>query len=127
MGYVAGPDAFEEWAIALERGPEAALSYHGNSYVAECMHEAKETASTFLKRLAKKYASRPQAEHLTKAAQEYAASETLLKQFTWIFPFAMEGAMPPDSREKGAGLLRSVKPHELAAIARMREAYKSWK
>jgi len=126
-GYAAGPAAFEEWAGVLERGPPESLLYHGNSYVASCIHEAKELSAEFLKRLAERHAGKPQAEPLTEAAREYAASEALLKQFLGIFPFAMEGKMPLEGRRKGAKLLRAVVPHEEAAIAHMRDAHKAWK
>ncbi len=125
-GYVAGPAAFDEWAGVLEAGAPEGLLYQGNAYVAQCQREAKELAAAFLKRLARRYAGRPQAGPLTEAAREYAAAEGLLKQFTAVFPFGMRGEMPPEKRARGAKLLRAVRPREEAAIARMREAYRAW-
>jgi len=125
-GYVAGAAAFDEWAGVLEAGAPEALLYQGNSYVAQCQLEAKGLAAAFLKRLAKRYAGRRQAEPLMEAAREYAASEGLLKQFAEMFPFAPEGAMPLESRTRGAKLLRAVTPHEEAAIAHLRDAFKAW-
>jgi DNA-binding transcriptional ArsR family regulator len=126
-GYVAGPAAFDEWAGVLEAGAPETLLYQGNAYVAQCLHEAKGLAAAFLRRLAKRYAGRLHADPLMEAAREYAASEGLLKQFAGIFPFALEGTMPLESRTNGARLLRAVRPREEAAVARMKDVYKGWK
>jgi DNA-binding transcriptional ArsR family regulator len=125
--YVAGPEAFEEWASVLEKGKKEALIYHGNSYVAACYSEGKGLAATFLSRLARRYKDRPQARHLLDASKEYETSEGLMKQFTKLFPFGFKGDMSIEKCRKGAELLRQVKPHEVAAIAHMEKAVEAWK
>jgi hypothetical protein len=125
-GYANGPQAYEEWAKGLE-SPQAEGAYHGNSYVAACYREGRANASTFLGRLARKRAGRPQAAHLKKASAEYAKAAALLGALEEMFPFAMQGEMPEAKRRKGAALLRSARPHEEAAIGHMRKALAAWR
>lgn len=124
-GYVAGPDAYEEWARVLEEKPGEVI-YHGNSYVAVCTQEGKACATEFLKRLAEKYRERPQAPLLRKAMEEYNQASKLMEDYVKVFPFAMEGDLPSGKLVKGAGILRDVKPHEQKALDHMREAIKVW-
>ncbi|MFX1278711.1 MAG: winged helix-turn-helix domain-containing protein [Promethearchaeota archaeon] len=126
--YVAGPDAFVEWANVLKTGKKGEdLIYHGNSYVANCALEGKQTAELFLKRLAERYKDKPQYEPLNKASNEYSKSKDLLAEFIKLFPFAFEGEMPEDKRKQGAELLLKIKPNELEAIEHLKEAAKVWK
>lgn len=126
-GYANGPEAYEEWAKGLEASPKGPRVYHGNSYVGACYHEGRSVASAFLGRLAKRYAGKPQAEHLKKASAEYAKAAERLSAFEKLFPFAPQGEMPADKCHKGAALLRGARPCEEAAIAHMRKAHEEWK
>jgi hypothetical protein len=124
-GYVAGPDAYEEWARVLEEKPGDVI-YHGNSYVAACTQEGKACAAEFLERLAEKYKEKPQATLLQKAMGEYRKASQLLEGYVKVFPFAMEGDLPSEKLSKGAGILRDVKPHEEKALDYMKEAVEVW-
>jgi DNA-binding HxlR family transcriptional regulator len=125
--YVAGPEAFVEWANVLETGIKGEeLVYHGNSYVANCALEGKETAIEFLKRISKRYNDQPQYEPLIKASNEFSKSKDLLAEFVKIFPFSFEGKFPEDKRKQGSDLLLKVKPNELKAIGHLKEAIKVW-
>ncbi len=127
--YAAGPGAYEEWASVLEGGEnrDGALTYLGQSYVTACYREGRRNAAEFLKRLARKHASKPQSKHLVKAAREYGEAERAMVELERLFPFAFDGSLPKDKRKRGAALLRSAKPHEEAAIGHMREALAAWK
>lgn len=103
--YISGPEAFNEWAKTLEGNIEY-ISYHGNSYVAECILEAACYANTFLKKLNHRYIS----SHLIKAQEAYSNIENSLKKFEQLFPFAFDGDLNFDKRERGAKLLRSITP-----------------
>ncbi|MFX0083956.1 MAG: ArsR/SmtB family transcription factor [Candidatus Hodarchaeota archaeon] len=125
--YIAGPEAFVEWAKVLQTGiKEEELIYHGNSYVANCALEGKDTAIEFLKRIAKRYKEKPQYEPLFKASNEFSKSKDLLAEFVKIFPFAFEGKFPEDKRKQGANLLLEIKPNEIKAIEHLKEAVKVW-
>ncbi|MFW9991001.1 MAG: winged helix-turn-helix domain-containing protein [Candidatus Odinarchaeota archaeon] len=125
-GYIAGPDAFKEWADVLENGTLDEMSYHGNSYTAHCYHEAKDIANKFLQRLHAKYSDNPQSGYLLAAAGEYEKAGELLKEFTGLFPFAMEGNITSDNRKKGAKMLRQVIPHEESAIRELKQVIGAW-
>ncbi len=124
--YVAGPAALDEWASVLENLPEEKQNYHGNSYVAACVHEGREIASEFLRRLAKKHPGK-HSEHLLAAAECYAKGARFMQEFTRIFPFKFQGAMRTEERRKAAELLRKVKPLEEEAIGHMEKALETWK
>lgn len=124
-GYVSGPDAFEEWAQVLKETPQKVI-YHGNSYVAACTHEGKVFARTFLERLSRKYQETQQTKALVKAAEEYQHAEQLMGQYVELFPFSMNGALPKEKLDKGASLLRAVKPHEVKALDHLRTTLEDW-
>jgi len=124
--YVAGPEALEEWANALETLPENKQNYHGNSYVGACYCEGREICADYLKRLAKKHSGK-QSKDLLKAAEAYQKGAKLLKEFIQLFPFSFQGDMKLEKRKKGATLLRAVKPCEEEAIRHMKAALEEWK
>lgn len=123
--YVAGPDAYEEWARVLEEKPGDVI-YHGNSYVAACTQEGKACATEFLKRVDDKYQEKPQAPLLKKAMEEYKQASQLMEDYVKVFPFAMEGDLPSDKLSRGADILRNVKSHEENALGYMKQAVKVW-
>lgn len=125
--YVAGPEAYDEWADVLERESKELPSYHGNSYISECYEEGNGLAAAFLMRFAKRYANKPQTGRLMKAAKEYETAYELMKKFNAIFPFAFVGDMSIPKRKKGAEMLRQAKPHIVAAIGHMKKALEAWK
>ncbi|MHA1199903.1 MAG: hypothetical protein ACTSQF_11295 [Candidatus Heimdallarchaeaceae archaeon] len=124
--YVAGPEAFTIWADVLDEGSNDPHFYHGTSYVAECALEGRITAVEFLIRFVQKYEEKKQANCLNHAAVEFTQSLKLMKEFNELFPFSFQGDMTKEKRTKGAKLLRKVKPHELNAIAHLREALHNW-
>jgi len=124
-GYATGPSAFDEWAKVLESAHLDEVSYHGNSYVAACLHEAREMASGFLGRLAESYQG-TRSESLRDVSQAYAESAEALKGFTELFPFSMAGEMPTEKRVKGAEILKRVKTMEDGAIGYLKEVVESW-
>jgi DNA-binding HxlR family transcriptional regulator len=127
VDYIAGPEAFVEWANVLQTGIKGEeLIYHGNSYVANCALEGKDTAIEFLKRIAKRYKDKPQYEPLFEASNEFSKSKDLLAKFVKIFPFAFEGKFPEDKRKQGVNLLLEIKPNEIKAIEHLKEAVKVW-
>ncbi|MFW9825690.1 MAG: winged helix-turn-helix domain-containing protein [Candidatus Thorarchaeota archaeon] len=125
--YIAGPDAFVEWAMVLKTGKkEEELVYHGNSYVAQCALEGRYTAELFLKGLAKRYEDKSQYEQLIQACNEFSKSRDLLEEFVKIFPFGFGGKFPENKRKQGTALLLKIKPHELKAIEHLKEAVQVW-
>ncbi len=124
--YVAGPEAFTEWASILDEGSDDPHFYHGTSYVAECALEGRITAVEFLIRFMQKYEGKKHAQFLKQASEEFTQSLKLIKEFNSIFPFAFQGDMTAEMRNKGAKLLRKVKPHELNAIEFLRDAVYNW-
>ena len=126
--YVAGTEAFTEWARVL-KNDEIKIgghNYHGNSYVAYCALEGRDTAVEFLKRLSKRYSGKPQSNYLEKAANAFTKTRDLLKEFVGIFPFAFEGDISKEKRTKGSELLKQAVPHELEALNYLEEAISFW-
>jgi DNA-binding HxlR family transcriptional regulator len=124
--YVAGPEALDEWANALETLPQSKQNYHGNSYVGNCYCEGRGICAQYLKRLVKKHPGK-QSKHLLKAAEAYEKGGEILKQFTKLFPMGSEGDMSLEKRKRGATLLRAVKPCEEEAIMHMKSAIEEWR
>ena len=118
--YLSGPSALEEWARVLEEVPRASQNYMGNSYVGACVQEGRELSSAFLKGISKKMAS-ADARHLARASASYSKGARTLAEFTRIFPFRFEGAMPATKRKRGAALLREAESHEEKAIQHLRK------
>ncbi|MHA2295072.1 MAG: ArsR/SmtB family transcription factor [Candidatus Hodarchaeales archaeon] len=131
--YIAGPAAYDEWAGLLESEPPESdsIEFVGNAYVASCYYENKGLEKIFLRRVAKRHATKPQVEHLEKAAYEYEAAEKQLKQFTELFPFPSTEPVrkdySPKEMSRGAELLRAAKSHEEKAIECLKTALKVWK
>lgn len=123
--YVGGPAALDEWADVLEHAPEDRQNYHGNSYVGACVWEGREICAEFLKRLAERNAGE-QAKYLLEASRCYERGAALMKEFTKIFPFKLEGEMKLKDREKAAETLRKVKPCEEEAVKHMKRALEEW-
>ena len=113
--YVGGPVALDEWANVLENLPEEKQNYIGNSYVGACVCEGRSMCAEFLNRLSKKYPEK-QSKYLLEAAEWYEKSGKLMEEFTRIFPFKFQGEMKLEDRQKGAEILRKVKPFEEEAI-----------
>jgi len=124
--YVGGPAALDEWANVLENSPEKKQNYHGNSYIGACVCEGRYMSAEFLRRLAKKYTGK-QSKHLQEAASCYEKGWELMKEFTRIFPFKVQGEMKLNDRKEGAEILRKVKPFEEEAVEHMRKALEEWK
>jgi hypothetical protein len=142
--YVAGPEAFGDWAHTLEIGivpkseKDAAekkgitqLSYHGNSYVAQCTQEGLDLAAEFLKRVANRHEGQPFQKELIKASEDYRKAGEAMKEFTEIFPFSLEKEGIPSEfsdkkRAKGAKSLRKSKSHVESGIKQMEIALEKW-
>lgn len=121
--WITGPEAFTEWVNALENASPGPHSYHGNSYVAACLHEARQMAAGFLNRIA---SHTPSQMHLLKASEIYAESERLLNELHEMFPFSFQGEMPEEKRKKGADILRKVREIEAGAIEHLGKALEEW-
>lgn len=123
--YVGGPAALDEWADVLEHAPEDKQNYHGNSYVGACFWEGREICAEFLRRLAERNAGK-QAKYLLEASRRYEKEAALMKEFTKIFPFKLEGEMKLEDRRRAAETLRMVKPFEEEAVKHMKKALEEW-
>lgn len=123
--YVGGPAALDEWANVIENLPEDRHNYHGNSYVGACVWEGRVLAAEFLKRLSKKYRGK-QSQHLGEAAEYYEKGSGLMREFTGVFPFKLQGEMRLEDRRKGAEILRKARPLEEEAIRHMKRALEDW-
>jgi DNA-binding HxlR family transcriptional regulator len=121
--YIGGPASLEEWANVLETIPEQKQNYMGNSYVGACVCESRNMCGQFLRRLAQKHSGEA-SKHLQEAAECYEKELELMKEFTVLFPFKHQGEMKAENREKGADILRKVKPLEELAVKQMRNASK---
>jgi DNA-binding transcriptional ArsR family regulator len=119
--YVAGPEAFDEWARVLEEVPEERQNYMGNSYMAGCVGNGRQMSSTYLSRLSKKFPEKG-ASHLREASAAYAKGAKLMEEFSSIFPFAFQGQMTKSDRKRGAEILRRIKPLEKQAIDLMKKS-----
>jgi len=118
--YVAGPQAFEEWASVLESLEDSKQNYMGNSYVGACVQEGREISGSFLAQVAKQLPAN-QARRLKAASASYAKGARLMSSFTRLFPFQFQGAMPLEKRKKGAQLLRKVRAEEDKAVHLIRK------
>ncbi len=145
-GYASGLEMFDVLADILEKGivPESESSissgaavegplliYHGNSYTAACNQETLALAGEFLERLAKAYKKEPFYKELHKAGEEYEKAAAIMQDFTKLFPFSTQkdydpSEFPEDKKVKGAELLRSAKPHVLAALEGIEQALRKW-
>lgn len=143
--YVSGPSAFDEWAHTLEAGivPESEdeaeelkgntqLSYHGNSYVAQCTQEGLYIAAEFLERMTNRHENQSFRKELSKASKEYRKAAESIQEFTEIFPFSLDKDWNPDEfpdekRYIGARALRKAKPHVESGIKHMQAALKKWR
>jgi DNA-binding transcriptional ArsR family regulator len=114
-GYVAGLDAYDEWAKVLTEVPEGEQNYLGNSYTAACVAEARGMSAAYLKRLSTRTSASVR-DHLTASAASYARAAARMEEFSKLFPFGFEGEMKEPDRRKGAGILREARVHEEAAI-----------
>lgn len=123
-GYVAGPDAFKEWAHTLKYARKGDQDYMGNSYVGECVYEGRNVCGEFLTRLADKSRSRG-SNSLRQAAQIYSKSRAFMKEFTELFPFKYQGKMSLSDRKKGAEILETVAVLEDEAISKMEKTLES--
>lgn len=126
--YIAGPEAYTEWARVLKNGNIDDMNLHGNSYVAECYHEGKTIAKEYLKRLAERYPSTPYKEFMIKASTSFTEAEKQLGEFCKLFPFGKfkEIILTADNRALGAKILLTAKKHEEDAIDYMKQALKLW-
>ncbi len=114
-GYVAGPDAYDEWARVLTEVPEGEQNYLGNSYTAACVAEARGMSAAYLKRMSAR-AGAPARGHLAASSSSYAKAAARMEEFCRLFPFRLEGEMKEPDRRKGAEMLRAARVHEEAAI-----------
>ena len=126
FNYVAGPEAFIQWAKLLENKNFDDNSYHGNSYVAACTREGLFISGEFLYGLSVKYASQPIGGYLNGASKLYQDAADLMKEFTIIFPFGLKGDLEKEKCIKGAGILREIKTLVINAIEQMEKAIISW-
>lgn len=120
-GYVAGPDAYEEWARVLTEVPEDEQNYLGNSYTAACVAEGRAMSSAYLKRLGPR-ASAEARGHIASSAEAYARAAGRMEEFSRLFPFGFEGRMTEPDRRKGAGILRQARAHEEEALRGLAKA-----
>ena len=126
--YIQGPEGYEEWANTLINF-ELDLKYFGNAYLGDCYWEGRSMAATYMKRLAVRYSTSPQATPLIKAAEAYGIVESLLKQFTILFPFITsdpQDNFTEENRLKGAELLMKAKKSEIRAIQSLKDALHAW-
>ncbi len=105
-GYATGPEAFEVWAEVLE-GDVENVSYHGNSYVGNCVLKSVKMASKFLFDLSKRYSNSKEGSLFSDTSAKYKQIQVFMDQFINIFPFAFDGDLDKKRREKGAKILRS--------------------
>ncbi len=120
-GYVAGPDAYEEWARVLTEVPEDEQNYLGNSYTAACVAEGRAMSSAYLKRLSPRAAAGARG-HISSAASAYARAAERMEEFSRLFPFSFEGKMSEAGRRKGAVILRQARGHEEEALRELTKA-----
>ena len=133
--WVIGPAAFDTWADALQNLPRIEdywSGYGGNCYVAQCVRESRYIAAEFLERLSRKY-SGARSRHLQESAKRYEKELRLMEEFTRIFPH--KWPIPEDWRrevqqqkiEKGAEILKKMRPLEEAVVKEMKKALEEWK
>ncbi|MHA2296212.1 MAG: ArsR/SmtB family transcription factor [Candidatus Hodarchaeales archaeon] len=127
-GYVAGPEAYKEWAEILENGDTSQINTFGNSYLGRRYHDAKVVVTEYLERLSRKYASFPHTDVLRDASYEYRRTKNVLEKFIMIFPYYEQRKikMTVDNRKIGANLLLKAREYELKAIKNMEKANKEW-
>jgi hypothetical protein len=115
-GYVAGPDAFSEWAENLRWTENDPNAYHGNSYCGSCYQEARGIAAVFIHQMFQKYHGKSQGSILTKLVSIYQSEERYFRDFTNLFPFGFSGDLSKKKRDQGADLLKMIKEEELKAV-----------
>ncbi len=127
-GYIAGPEAYDEWADILNN-LTLEINAFGNSYIIDCYWEGKGIAVEYLKRLSERFKNFPQSKLLLQASEEYKKVETSFKKLTKLFPFISKNPqddLTDDNRKIGSQLLKSSKINEKVAIKFMKEALKLW-
>lgn len=123
-GYVAGPQALDEWANVLVTVSIERQNYMGNSYVGACVGEGRRMCGEFLRRLVNKLHWN-QSENLQKAAECYESGSKLMEGFCRIFPFNYEGKTTSADLKRGAEILRKVKLLEEEAVTYMEKTARS--
>ena len=127
-GYVAGPEAYDEWAETLSN-LKLDLNAFGNSYVIDCYWEGKGIAAEYLRRLSERFKDLPQSKLLLLASNEYRKVEASFKKLTELFPFLSkkhQDDLTDENRKLGAQILNSSKKDEINAIQFMKEALNLW-
>ena len=97
-GYTAGPPAYTTWADGIN---DASASASGVAYNAQCWHECRHHAATFLREAAALLPDH--ADALNAAAKHYTDIAASLKALTEIYPFTyppdFEVKVPEDERQ----------------------------
>lgn len=119
--YVAGLEAYDEWADVLVDLPEGKQNYLGNSYTGACVAEARAISSAYLKRLSPSMRSTCR-DDLAKSSEAYGRAARQMEEFSKLFPFKFEGEMSEQNRREGAGMLRKARAHEEEAIKSLGKA-----
>jgi DNA-binding transcriptional ArsR family regulator len=124
-GYISGPHAFQEWADVLQ-GELKFVSYHGNSYVSECMCEALNFATQFTTRLAQRYIKSSQNQYLTNASDQFRIANTFICRYRDLFPFGFDGDLNLKKRINAADILKRITPHISRAFNSLELAIENW-
>ena len=120
-GYVAGVEAYDEWARVLIEVPEEEQNYLGNSYTAACVAEGRAMSAAYLRRVAPRTSATVK-EHLSASAAAYARAAERMAEFLKLFPFGFEGEMKQPDRKKGADILKDARAHEEEAVRELSKA-----
>ncbi|MFX0065364.1 MAG: ArsR/SmtB family transcription factor [Candidatus Hermodarchaeota archaeon] len=132
--HIAGLEAYDEFARTLlnfdmDLHPLVKL---GTAFYSRFYHDAKCIAMEYLERVARKYASLPQAEPLIKASKEYRAIKNIFDECMELFPYFEIKVQPSptsitdENRKRGAKIILDAQKHEKAAISFLEEAVDLW-
>ncbi len=132
--HIAGLEAYDEFARTLL---EFDLNLHpllklGTAFYSRFYHDAKCVAMEYLERVARKYASSPQAGPLLKASKEYRAIKNIFDECIELFPYFEIKVQPSptsitdENRKRGAKIILDAQKHEKAAISFLAEAVDLW-
>ncbi|TFG00212.1 MAG: ArsR family transcriptional regulator [Promethearchaeota archaeon] len=124
-GFISGPKAFDEWANVLE-GDIEFISYHGNSFISECIYECLYYASEFTNRLALRYSGLSQFKYIDRASKKFNKAKLKMKEYKQLFPFGFDGDLNLPKRRKGARLLRQIVPNLSEAFNVLNYAISNW-
>ncbi len=123
QGFIAGPEAYDEWIKKLKEGQNTKHSYFGRHY-----NDARLITTEFLERIARNEKGKNQSELIMQASKEHRKVKQQLEEFMMLIPYWEPEKITFSNEiiDKTTKLLEEAKLHELRAINFIEDAIKIW-